>query len=83
MAVGGTEQGHGFAEDIGLSSDIVNGEVAMAYYRGARHYNSGEVPKNGVLEEGSATHCYASDIANRLTGWTDAASKCTFDANPH
>lgn len=33
------------------------------------------------LEQGGATRCYASDIANRLLGWTQRAeSTCPFDS---
>lgn len=48
------------------------------YYKAARIYNSGSVTGDN-LSLGVATHCYASDIANRLTGWTTAASDCTLD----
>lgn len=52
---------------------------SKAFYRAARLYNSGSVHPSGCLEKGIATHCYASDIANRLTGWVSAPSHCTFD----
>lgn len=47
-----------------------------AFYRAARCYNSGAVAETDNLEDGGATHCYASDIANRLMGWTDAEHTC-------
>ena len=50
-----------------------------AYYRAARLYNSGEIDDSGDLGKGSATHCYVSDIANRLVGWTDSEHGCTLD----
>jgi hypothetical protein len=31
------------------------------------------------LECGIATHCYSSDIANRLTGWVNADHGCACD----
>lgn len=38
---------------------------------------SGYVPNSGDLsEKAGATACYVSDIANRLTGWVRAESKC-------
>lgn len=44
-----------------------------AYYRTARIYNSGSIPSNQDLSgPTSATVSYASDIANRLTGWVYA-----------
>lgn len=46
------------------------------YYRAARIYNSGSVDASGDLEAGIATHCYASDVANRLTGWVLAKDEC-------
>ncbi|PVH93081.1 carbohydrate-binding module family 50 protein [Periconia macrospinosa] len=53
------------------------------YYRAARAYNAGPY---GViqthLEQGGATRCYASDIANQLLGWTRRADKvCSFDSS--
>ena len=77
--MGGTADGHGFAADINAQKDVQNIEYAEAYYRGARLYNSGAIDDSGDLGKGSATHCYASDIANRLVGWTDSASSCTLD----
>lgn len=47
------------------------------YLQAARIYNSGSIAPSGNLEDGIATHCYSSDIANRLTGWVNAATKCT------
>jgi hypothetical protein len=78
--VAGTEKGSGLAGAITSSNDD-GVEFAQAYYRGARYYNSGVIDSSGNLEEGTATHCYASDIANRLVGWVDARSECTLDDN--
>jgi LysM repeat protein len=50
------------------------------YYIAARIYNSGSVAAGGNLGQGVATHCYASDVANRLVGWSSGASACTPDA---
>ncbi|KXT06668.1 hypothetical protein AC578_8591 [Pseudocercospora eumusae] len=46
------------------------------YYKAARIYNSGSVDVSGLLQDGVATHCYSSDVANRLLGWSAAPSKC-------
>lgn len=46
------------------------------YYRAARIYNSGSVDPSGDLGKGVATHCYASDVANRLRGWVMAEDTC-------
>lgn len=46
-------------------------------YAAARGYNSGTMPLSGNLSEAEgATACYVSDLANRLTGWTNAETKC-------
>ncbi|KAK5163146.1 uncharacterized protein LTR77_010930 [Saxophila tyrrhenica] len=52
----------------------------QAMYAGLRMYNSGSVAASGNLEDGIATHCYFSDIANRLTGWSEGSTGCTLDA---
>ncbi|KAJ5355470.1 uncharacterized protein N7496_012682 [Penicillium cataractarum] len=49
---------------------------ATAYYKAARCYNSGSIASDGNLGAGIATHCYASDIANRLLGWASGTSSC-------
>lgn len=77
--VGGTADGHGFASDINAQKEVENIEYAEAYYRAARLYNSGAIDDSDDLGKGSATHCYASDIANRLVGWTDSESTCNLD----
>ncbi|KOS22261.1 hypothetical protein ESCO_001554 [Escovopsis weberi] len=73
--VQGTTSGDGLANCINQSgrSDV------SGFYRAARIYNSGSVSSTGALQNGIATHCYASDIANRLTGWVNAAHGCTCD----
>ena len=63
-------------------SGILNGRGVPApqnFYEAARIYNSGSIDPSGILEDGGATHCYASDIANRLLGWTTARTKCNLD----
>ena len=54
------------------------------YYMAARLYNSGSFGSYVGLGAPGATRCYCSDIANRLTGWTNAdtinyPSTCCFD----
>ncbi|KAJ5267809.1 hypothetical protein N7478_010617 [Penicillium angulare] len=51
-----------------------------SYYKAARAYNSGAVASSGNLGQGGATHCYVSDVANRLMSWTDGPSLCAPDA---
>jgi hypothetical protein len=64
----GTAHGDGLTQGINQAGDI---------YTAARIYNSGSVSPNGDLSNGNgATPCYVSDIANRLTGWVNADSRC-------
>lgn len=50
-------------------------------YSAARGYNSGDVAASGDLGDAiGATKCYVSDVANRLTGWVKAESKCDEDS---
>lgn len=71
----GTASGDGLAQTMNQANDA----TVIAYYKAARIYNSGSIAKSGKLEDGIATHCYASDIANRLTGWVKAVHSCKFD----
>lgn len=72
---GGTTWGDGLAQCLNQAgtSDV------SAFYRAARKYNSGSIDDSGDLGKGIATHCYASDIANRLTGWVQYPRNCTLD----
>ena len=72
---GGTAAGDGLAQAINQAG----GQGASTFYKAARIYNSGKVDASGDLGKGVATHCYASDIANRLTGWVHAITTCTLD----
>lgn len=49
------------------------------YYKALVLYNSGILPASGNLGQGRATQCYASDLANRLTGWTGIGRTCNTD----
>ncbi|KHO00607.1 Lysozyme-like domain protein [Metarhizium album ARSEF 1941] len=76
--VGGTASGDGLKQllakargDIGAGSD--DGRV---YYTAARLYNSGKADYTNLDLGLGSTACYASDIANRLRGWTQARSTC-------
>ena len=72
----GTDDGDGLAQCINESG---KGDVS-AFYIAARLYNSGSVDDSGDLCKGIATHCYSSDIANRLTGWVQAPHSCSLDS---
>lgn len=76
----GTFEGRGMGLVMALrTATTVEGGVddVGRYYRAARVYNSGSVDASGDLGKGVATHCYASDVANRLTGWSLADDGCT------
>ncbi|KJX93021.1 muramidase like protein [Zymoseptoria brevis] len=77
VGVAGTAAGDGLAQCINNAIEQFHDEDAKAYYRAARNYNSGSVADSGTLEEGIATHRYASDIANRLTGWVNPDHGCS------
>lgn len=74
---GGTAGGPGLAQLI----DSVGGSDTSTFYKAARAYNSGFVDASGDLGKGIATHCYASDVANRLKGWVQAPTGCTLDGS--
>lgn len=68
----GTSSGDGLKQCL---AETGASDVSM-YYKAARIYNSGSIDKSGNLGLGLATHCYASNIANRLTGWSSGSSGC-------
>ncbi|KAF2447646.1 hypothetical protein P171DRAFT_429267 [Karstenula rhodostoma CBS 690.94] len=69
----GTEKGWGLVDNLNTYGNP---------YKAMRGYNSGYVPESGNLsEQAGATACYVSDIANRLTGWVRAKTKCPDDAH--
>jgi hypothetical protein len=72
----GTSSGDGLKQCLAQTGAT---DVSM-YYKAARIYNSGSIASTKNLGQGIATHCYASDIANRLTGWSTGPSSCTPDA---
>ena len=72
---GGTDWGDGLAQCL----NSADADDVSAFYKAARIYNSGSIDKSGMLEDGIATHCYSSDIANRLTGWVRAEHECVLD----
>ncbi|KAL8803983.1 MAG: hypothetical protein Q9182_002855 [Xanthomendoza sp. 2 TL-2023] len=75
----GTFEGQGMGLVLALRSATVGGNVADVgrYYRAARIYNSGSIDASGDLGKGVATHCYASDVANRLRGWSLGDDGCS------
>ncbi|TWU77418.1 hypothetical protein ED733_006495 [Metarhizium rileyi] len=69
--VTGTSSGHGYQNLLPMA-----GSGVSQYYKAARLYNSGSIAQSGLLEDGIATHCYVTDIANRLIGWSEGGSGC-------
>jgi len=71
-------EGAGIGMEVGLSIGIAQTGVSdvSKYYKAARIYNSGSIASSGNLGQGIATHCYVSDIANRLLGWVEGGSTC-------
>ena len=71
--------GAGVGLEFGLGQAIKQSgaDDVSKYYKAARIYNSGSIAASGNLGDGIATHCYSTDIANRLLGWaSDGASGC-------
>ncbi|KAF2175514.1 hypothetical protein K469DRAFT_502384, partial [Zopfia rhizophila CBS 207.26] len=68
----------GATSEFGLKQTIELSKASdvSKYYKAARIYNSGSIAASGNLGDGISTHCYASDIANRLRGWVDGGSTC-------
>lgn len=70
----GTSSGDGLVQCL---QETGVGDVSM-YYRAARIYNGGYGSYNpDDLGTGCCTLCYASDVANRLLGWSTGTSGCT------
>ena len=70
----GTSAGPGLQQLLGKTA--ASSHDVSRYYKAARMYNSGSIAASGNLEDGIATHCYSSDVANRLLGWTGGANAC-------
>lgn len=68
----GTPDGDGLKQLLGKTGTNTDSK----YYIAARMYNSGSVAASKNLGDGIATHCYATDIANRLIGWSTGATGC-------
>ncbi|CAG7951428.1 unnamed protein product [Penicillium nalgiovense] len=68
----GTSQGDGLKQCY----EAQTGGESAKYYKAARTYNSGSIDPSGNLGQGIATHCYSSDIANRVRGWAGDVTEC-------
>lgn len=72
----GTSSGDGLKQTLAKTRAKVGKDGSRPYYAAARMYNSGSVDYNNLNNGLGSTACYATDVANRLTGWTLAASQC-------
>ncbi|WPH04789.1 Hypothetical protein R9X50_00768500 [Acrodontium crateriforme] len=72
----GTSQGDGLQQTQSQAQSATGDNGSRAYYAAARLYNSGSADYSNLDNGLGSTPCYASDVANRLTGWTLAASNC-------
>lgn len=72
----GTWNGDGLRQVFAQASGALGGGGSRAVYAAARKYNSGSVNYGDLGVSFGSTACYASDVANRLTGWTLAPSQC-------
>ena len=70
--VKGTSEGPGLQLHLAQTGS----KDVSQYYKAARMYNSGSIAASGNLNDGIATHCYSSDIANHLLGWTTGVNVC-------
>jgi len=74
----GTPYGDGLAGVLNQAdAHLQTKDLARSFYSAARLYNSGSIDYNDLGNGEGSTNCYASDIANRLTGWVLAPSGCT------
>ncbi|KAK7214742.1 hypothetical protein V2G26_002745 [Clonostachys chloroleuca] len=73
----GTKAGDGIKQCLAKTSKVVTNAPHRAVFAAARLYNSGSVDYNNLNNPFTATKCYSCDVANRLTGWTLAARKCS------
>ncbi|CAM1509621.1 Fc.00g033600.m01.CDS01 [Cosmosporella sp. VM-42] len=73
---GGTSSGDGLKQTLAKTAAATGAGSQRNYFAAARLYNSGSIDYNDLHNAFGATSCYASDIANRLTGWTLANSSC-------
>lgn len=72
----GTSSGPGLEQLLAQARSALSDSGSRSFYAAARLYNSGSVDYTNLDNGFSSTPCYASDVANRLTGWTLAASNC-------
>ncbi|WPH00662.1 Hypothetical protein R9X50_00349200 [Acrodontium crateriforme] len=74
--VAGTSRGDGLKQTIQEAKNHPT-TGAQNFYAAARIYNSGSATYSNLDDGRGSTPCYASDVANRLIGWTLATGNCT------
>ncbi|UNI17791.1 hypothetical protein JDV02_004110 [Purpureocillium takamizusanense] len=74
--VAGTSSGDGLQQTLAQASGATGGSGSRSFYAAARLYNSGSADYGNLNNGLGSTPCYATDVANRLMGWTLAASNC-------
>ncbi|KAK2595473.1 hypothetical protein QQS21_006813 [Conoideocrella luteorostrata] len=74
--VAGTPYGDGLKQLLSRAQGATGDNGSRSFYAAGRLYNSGSADYSNLNNGLGSTPCYASDIANRLTGWTLAASSC-------
>lgn len=72
----GTSSGDGLKQTLASAKAKTGDGGSRMYYTAARIYNSGSANFDNLDDGRRATPCYASDVANRFTGWTLAPSQC-------
>lgn len=73
----GTSSGDGLEQLIAQVESYLGVDgTAQVYYSAARGYNSGSIDYSNLDDGLGSTACYASDVANRLTGWVLASNGC-------
>ncbi|TQV91568.1 muramidase [Cordyceps javanica] len=72
----GTSSGDGLKQTLAKAQRDTGDNGSRKFYAGARIYNSGSADYSNLNNGLGSTPCYATDVANRLTGWTLAVSQC-------
>ncbi|OAA52933.1 hypothetical protein ISF_09211 [Cordyceps fumosorosea ARSEF 2679] len=72
----GTASGDGLKQTLAKAQSATGDSGGRKFYAAARLYNSGSADYGNLNDGKGSTPCYATDVANRLTGWTLAPSKC-------
>lgn len=72
----GTPNGDGLQQTFAAASGATGDFGSRGFYADDRLYNSGSANYGNLNDGITSTACYSMDVANRLTGWTLAATQC-------